>query len=994
LHTDVGDTRIDVRNVTRLHESFEAQVARTPGAAALVFEDHQLTYRQLDLRANQLAHQLRSLGVGPEVLVGLSIERSLELVIGLFGILKAGGAYVPLDPEYPSERLAFMLTDAQAPVLLTQEHLKSRLPSHDAHVVCLDGDWDAIAEHSDAKPAEQTIAENLAYVIYTSGSTGRPKGAMNEHRGICNRLFWMQDEYRLTPADTVLQKTPFSFDVSVWEFFWPMMTGARLVLARPGGHKDASYLARLIEEQQVTVLHFVPSMLQVFLDEPDLEQRCGSLRDVICSGEALSYDLQERFFSRLDARLHNLYGPTEAAVDVTYWECQRGGKERVVPIGRPVANTQIHVLDEELRPVPVGTPGELHIGGVQVGRGYWNRPELTAERFIPDPFRDAPDARLYKTGDLARYRADGAVEFLGRIDFQVKIRGNRVELGEIEAVLESHAGVKQAVVMAREDEPGDQRLVAYLVAASGRPPTVSELRRHVEETLPDYMVPSAYCVLESMPLSPNGKVDRRALPEPDRGRPELDQVYVAPRNELETLLTEIWCDVLGFDRVGVHDRFFELGGSSLQAAQFINRVQKELGEFIYVVTIFESPTVAEYAAFLRRDYAESVARRLGEVRPARTESVARDREPEAAARIDVDAVERMRAAIPVRPRWDGEEAEAREPKNPPALFILSPPRSGTTLLRVMLAGHPSLFAAAELQLLGFNTLQERRAAFSGKYSLWLEGTVRAVMELKDCDGDGAKQIMEEYEREGCTTKQFYRLLQESLGEKMLVDKSPAYVLDMRTLEKAERDFENALYIHLVRHPYAMTRSFEGYHMDQVLFLEQHPFTRRQLGELVWTISQQNTLEFLRNVPEHRQYRMRFEDMVNRPREIMEEMCVTLGLEYYPTLVEPYRDIDKKMTDGIYKDSTPMGDTKLLERRTIDPKVADSWRGVLTDDFLGDVTWDLAVSLGYDPPPAGEAVAGGAARRREFSAQREELRKRRERRRQVSQNNEEQETVDG
>jgi hypothetical protein len=735
-------------------------------------------------------------------------------------------------------------------------------------------------------------------------------------------------------------------------------------------------------------------MLQVFLDEPDLEQRCASLRDVICSGEALSYDLQQRFFSRIDARLHNLYGPTEAAVDVTYWECQRDGKERVVPIGRPVANTQIHILDEELRPVPVGAPGELHIGGVQVGRGYWNRPELTAERFIPDPFRDAPGACLYKTGDLARYRPDGAVEFLGRIDFQVKIRGNRVELGEIEAVLESHGAVKQAVVMAREDEPGNQRLVAYLVPNGARTPTVSELRRQVEKTLPDYMVPSAYVVLESMPLSPNGKVDRRALPEPDRGRPDLDQVYVAPRNEMETLLAKIWCDVLGFDRVGIHDRFFELGGTSLQAAQFINRVQKELGEFIYVVTIFESPTIAEYAAFLRRDYGEAVARRLGEAQPATKEAVPQSEPSEEPAQIDAKAIERMREAIPVRPRWDGEGDEAREPKNPPALFILSPPRSGTTLLRVMLAGHPSLFAAAELQLLGFNTLEERREAFAGKYSLWLEGTIRAVMELKGCDADEAKQTMEECERNGYTTKRFYALLQEWLGDKMLVDKSPAYVLDMRTLEKAERDFENALYIHLVRHPYAMTRSFEGYHMDQVLFLDEHPFTPRQLGELVWTISQQNTLRFLKDVPAHRQFRMRFEDMVTRPREIMEEMCATLGLEYHPTLVEPYRNIDKKMTDGIYRDSTPMGDTKLLERRTIDPKVADSWRGVLTDDFLGDETWDLAISLGYDPPPAGELVPEGAARRRAFSAQRTQLRKRRERRRQISQEDEEQERVDG
>ncbi len=956
-----------------LHELFELQVERTPDAVALAYEGATLTYRQLDRRANQLAHFLRSLGVGPEVLVDIALERSLDLVVGLFGILKAGGAYVPLDPEYPKDRLEFMIADSKAPVLLTQRRLVAGLPAHKARVVCLDSQWDEISRESDAKPAELANPRNLAYVIYTSGSTGRPKGAMNEHRGICNRLVWMQDEYRLSAADTVLQKTPFSFDVSVWEFFWPMIAGARLVLAKPGGHKDAGYLSRLIQQEGVTVLHFVPSMLRVFLEEPDLERRCVSVRDVMCSGEALSYDLQERYFSRLAGRLHNLYGPTEAAVDVTYWECRRDATERVVPIGWPVANTQIHILDDGLQPVAGEALGELHIGGIQVGRGYWNRPELSAERFIPDPFSKHADARLYKSGDLARRRPDGAVEFLGRIDHQVKIRGNRIELGEIEAVLGLHPAIQQAVVLAREDEPGNQRLVAYLVSRSSPAPTINDLRQHLEATLPDYMVPSGYVFMDSIPLSPSGKVERRELPAPRQERPDLDQSLVAPRNALETLLSKIWCEVLGFEGVGVHDRFFELGGTSLQAAQVVNRVQKEIGEFIYVVTIFDSPTIAEYATFLRRDYGAAVAKRLGE---SATES-ANGAQVE---RIDDAALARMRNAIPVRPHWDGEAAEARGNKNPRALFILSPPRSGTTLLRVMLAGHPALFAAAELQLLCFNTLQERRNAFSGKHSLWLEGTIRAIMETRHCHADAARRVMEEFESKGQTTRQFYGQLQQWLAPQMLVDKSPAYVCDMRTLEKAERDFDGAIYLHLVRHPYAMVRSFERYHMEQVLFLKEHPFTPRQLGELIWTISHQNTLEFLKTVPAGRQYRIRFEDMVYRPREIMEGMCSTLGLEYHPALVEPYQGIEKKMTDGLYKDSTPMGDTHLLERKAIDPTVAEEWRGVLTDDFLGDVTWNLANAFGYDLPPGRVAQGSEAPRRKGPAAGREDLRKRREQRR--------------
>ncbi|MCA1604642.1 MAG: amino acid adenylation domain-containing protein, partial [Acidobacteria bacterium] len=368
-----------------IHQLFGAQVKRTPAAIAAVFENEQLTYRELNRRANQLAHYLRQLGVGPEVLVSVFMERSLEMVIGLYGILKAGGAYVPIDPEYPAERVAFMVQDSQAPVLLTQQRLVERLPQHGAYLICLDTDWPVIAREPGERCDSGVVAENLAYMIYTSGSTGRPKGAMNTHRGLCNRLLWMQETYQLTASDRVLQKTPFSFDVSVWEFFWPLLAGARLVVARPEGHKDSAYLAALIVEQGITTLHFVPSMLQVFLQAPGVKPG-SSLKRVICSGEALPFDLQERFFKRLSAQLHNLYGPTEAAIDVTFWECQPQGNRRIVPIGRPVANTQIYMLDAHLQPVPIGVPGELHIGGVQVGRGYLNRPELTAEKFIKDPF--------------------------------------------------------------------------------------------------------------------------------------------------------------------------------------------------------------------------------------------------------------------------------------------------------------------------------------------------------------------------------------------------------------------------------------------------------------------------------------------------------------------------------------------------------------------------------------------------------------------------------
>jgi len=478
--------------------------------------------------------------------------------------------------------------------LLTQEHLVASLPQQSAKVICLDFEWDSIAAESIQNPATKAAPENLAYVIYTSGSTGKPKGVMNEHRGIVNRLLWMQDEYRMNEQDRVLQKTPFSFDVSVWEFFWPLQVGARLIVAQPGGHRDSAYLIKLIIDERITTLHFVPSMLQIFLEEDGVEQ-CSNIKRVICSGEALSFELQNRFFERLDTQLHNLYGPTEAAVDVTYWACRPDTKRKIVPIGFPVANTQMYILDPELRPVPIGCTGELHIGGVQVARGYLNRAELTAEKFIPDPFCDDPKAHLYKTGDLARYLPDGSIEYLGRVDFQVKIRGLRVELGEIEAQLAELDAIKKCVVIMREDRPGDQRLVAYLVVEEEPGPTNTELRSFLKEKLPEYMVPSAYVLIDDLQLTPSGKIDRRALPAPDLERSRLETKFIAPRTPVEKVLAKIWFEVLGLERVGIHDNFFELGGHSLLATQVVSRIRETFETDLSLRSLFENQIVADLA---------------------------------------------------------------------------------------------------------------------------------------------------------------------------------------------------------------------------------------------------------------------------------------------------------------------------------------------------------------------------------------------------------------
>jgi non-ribosomal peptide synthase protein (TIGR01720 family) len=434
----------------------------------------------------------------------------------------------------------------------------------------------------------------LAYVIYTSGSTGRPKGAMNTHRAVVNRLLWMQDEYGLTPADAVLQKTPFSFDVSVWEFFWPLLAGARLVMADPEGHRDPDYLARVINERGVTTAHFVPSMLNAFLHARGPE-RARTLRRVVCSGEELPYEMTERFFGQSEETgLHNLYGPTEAAVDVTYRVCRRDAPDTRVPIGRPVANTRVYVVNADGRPVAVGVQGELLIGGVQVGRGYLNRPALTAEKFVPDPFSGEAGSRLYRTGDLARWLPTGEVEYLGRMDSQVKVRGFRIELGEVEAALLRHDGVREAAVVAREDVPGEKRLVAYVVAREGSAPQAAELRGFLQKGLPDYMVPSAFVPLKALPLTSNGKLDRRALPAPDHSHDGASAAYIAPRTEAERQLAAIWQELLRVERVGVHDNFFELGGDSILSIQIVSKAH-QLGLRLSPKHLFQYHTIAELA---------------------------------------------------------------------------------------------------------------------------------------------------------------------------------------------------------------------------------------------------------------------------------------------------------------------------------------------------------------------------------------------------------------
>ncbi|MDR6232871.1 non-ribosomal peptide synthetase [Pseudomonas oryzihabitans] len=547
-----------------VHRLFEEQVERTPAATALVFGERRLDYAELNRWANRLAHGLIERGVGPDRLVGVAMERSVEMVVALLAILKAGGAYVPVDPDYPEERQAYLLEDSGVKLLLSQSHLKLPLAKGVQRIDLDQGD-DWLDGYAESNPDIELDGENLAYVIYTSGSTGKPKGAGNRHSALTNRLCWMQDAYGLDANDRVLQKTPFSFDVSVWEFFWPLMTGARLVVAAPGDHRDPARLVETINREGVTTLHFVPSMLQAFLQEPSAAS-CASLKRIVCSGEALPADAQQQVFAKLpQAGLYNLYGPTEAAIDVTHWTCVEEGKD-AVPIGKPIANLACYLLDGNLEPVPVGVLGELYLSGRGLARGYHRRPGLTAERFVASPF--VAGERMYRTGDLARYRADGVIEYAGRIDHQVKLRGLRIELGEIEARLLEHPLVREVAVLAVDG----RQLVGYLVLESETVDWREKLTAHLLAILPEYMVPAQWLALERMPLSPNGKLERKALPRIDASSAQVS--YVAPISELEQRVADIWQALLGIERVGLEDDFFQLGGHSLLATQVVMRVRE------------------------------------------------------------------------------------------------------------------------------------------------------------------------------------------------------------------------------------------------------------------------------------------------------------------------------------------------------------------------------------------------------------------------------------
>ncbi len=944
-----------------------------PNAPALAAGEERLTYAELEARTNRLARHLVRLGVSRGARVALCLERSAELVVALLAVLKAGAAYVPLDPAYPRERREQTLADCGAAALVaTRATAADLLPPAGAPaalpVLLLDEAAAEIARESPeplALPAaERAGAADPAYVIYTSGSTGRPKGVVVTHGNVLRLFAGTRELFGFEPADVWTLFHSYAFDFSVWELWGALLHGGRLVVVPFEVSRSPEAFLELLRGEGVTVLNQTPSAFRQLIraDEAAADRaatepgadRPLALRWVVFGGEALETGSLAPWFARHGAerpRLVNMYGITETTVHVTFRALAPDDLAGGSVIGRPIPGWRTVLLDRHQEPVPAGVPGEIWVGGGGLAPGYLGRPDLTAERFVPDPFAASvgeEGGRLYRSGDLARWvpSAPGVpsegLEYLGRIDHQVKIRGFRIELGEIEAALGRHPAVREAVVLVLGD--GDARhLTAYLALAGPGKPAPDELRAFLAGSLPDYMLPAGFVLLDALPLTPNGKVDRRALAALAPARIGTAGGEAAPRTPLERHLVGLWSAALRLPEtgVGIHDDFFALGGNSITGAVLVNRIQEELEEIVHVVAIFDAPTVAQMAAYLIAQHGTAVRRiwgaaALGETAAGEGEGAGDEDRPATEER----AAELRRLVRPLVP------LAAPAARNPPAVFVLSPPRSGSTLLRVLLGGHPGLFAPPELELLSYSTMPERRDAYTGRDAFWLEGLLRAVMEVRGGGPEEARAVVEECEREGLSTPAMYRRLQEWIAPRLLVDKTPSYALDPQVLRRAEEHFDGAFYVHLIRHPLGMIGSFEEAKLDQIFLRQAHGFSRRELAELIWLVSHRNVEEFLATIPAERQVRVRFEDLVRDPERTLRGLCARLGIDFDPAMVRPYEQPGGRMADGLHADSRMLGDVKFHQHRSVDAATADRWRERHGEESLGEPTRQLAAALGY------------------------------------------------
>jgi len=951
-----------------ISQLIDEQVNRNPENIAVKYQEISCNYRELNQQATDIASKLYSLGVRKTDRVGIFMGRSVDLIATIYAILKLGATYVPLDPAYPSDRIKYMIGDSSVKVVVTDRESANDVPNG-SHQKLVLGVIDTVNENKKFPSShvvddtlnrdqsnkislqkgvsvdfktESASPDDVAYIIYTSGSTGRPKGVEVTNANVVRLFKGTESLFGFSDKDIWTLFHSYAFDFSVWEIFGALLYGGKLIVVPYWISRSPDLFFDLIKHEQVTVLNQTPSAFQQLME---IDRREGgrdtSLKWVIFGGEALDLKNLEGWSNRHGLekpQLINMYGITETTVHVTYHKITGHDiHQGVSVIGTPLPDLSIDLCDDYGELVPIGVPGEILVGGAGVARGYLNRPELNAQRFAMHALhRDIPADRLYHSGDLARRRMDGTLQYMGRIDQQVKIRGFRIELGEIESQMSAFNGVSAAVVNVRQTESGNE-LIGYVVFHHEIDSTthLSGLRDHLKGVLPEYMVPNAIIILDQLPLTTNGKVDKNALPNPDRDLRLIQKEFVSPVTSLEKMISEIWSDILQIEKIGLTDNFFDLGGDSIKGAIFANRMQQKIGSIFYVVALFEAPTITELVDYMHSHYPESI--RMFDDEQISDRST--DRKIEHA-----DLLTLRETITPLRP-FNNFKSKKRNPK---AIFVLAPPRSGTTLLRVLLGGHSKLFAPPELELMPFNTLGERKEICSGRDAFWLEGVLRAVMELHDMDADAAKEFMNEREMSDLSVKDFYSELQSWTDDRILVDKSPSYVLDKSILERIEATFEDPLYIHLHRHPLGMVNSFVEAKLDQIFFRYPHSFSTQQLAELIWLHSHQNISDFFESVPEDRKMRISFEEMTSSSEEQVRRLCDFIGLDFEANMLAIYEANEKKrrMTDGIHKESTMLGDVKFHTHQGINSDAATRWKEHLSEAMLGDITRDMAINLGY------------------------------------------------
>lgn len=900
---------------------FKDQVSQRGNHLAVVCGTSQLTYQQVDELSDTIVRNLsvrRPATMGKQV--AIVMERSEKMLCTIIATWKLRAAYIPVEPGLPMDRIVSMLGDVPPLFFIAESeqiisNLREQFPSSEILNI-----HDALAPEVDAGlPTGQPVPSDLAYVIFTSGSTGKPKGVMINHQGMLNHLFAKIEDLGITDESRVAQTASHSFDISVWQFFSALISGGTVIIYKDSEIMNPVEFIKSVQHDEIKIMEVVPSYLSVILEVTSTlpNGALPHLKYLIATGEILRPVLAKQWSQSFpNALLINAYGPTEASDDVTHHVLTDSDLHSLrIPIGKPIRNTFIYVVNEMMQLCPPGVKGEIVVGGAGVGDGYLNEPELTARKFVKNCFPNNPFSTLYKTGDLGCYLPDGSVDFFGRKDYQVKIKGFRVELNEIENLISQITSVTNVVVTFYEKE-NIQALVAYLVLKNRSENDLTEIKEYLVQRLPAYMVPAEWVVMTKFPETASGKVDRNALPQPTKISFDESRVDV-PTNEVERKLQSIWEDVFKISPIGIHDNFFKLGGDSIKGIRIVNRIQAWLEEVVHVTVLFTSPTIAELAKLL--------------------ESYKNIREEE----ISTEKINFLRSKIPAMAPW-----KTKGPKNPRAIFILSPPRSGSTLLRIIMAGHPELFAPQEMELLTFNTLQERKDFLDGKFSFYLEGVVRAVMEAKGCTADEAKSMLEEFEKQGMDVKEFYGVLQNWIGDRFLVEKTPSYTLSLDTLNRAEEYFDEPLYIHLIRHPAAMIHSFMEAKLDQ-LFKYESPYNSRELAEMIWHISHANIESFLTGIPESRVIRVKYEDMVADPDRQISQLTAFLGLEFKKEMIKVYDKLESKMTTGIYDESKMLGDVKFFKHKEINTGSIENWKQSGKRYKLSGPVKKMAASLGYD-----------------------------------------------